>query len=186
MNENASMGVKDSAHFSSLSHPNQNGGHCLISMWFVFRLNQISQQKRKTPNSFKMSWPLKMNQYLNYQRKRKILKRQNRLVMQRTSAKLEKASVKVRYARAQKFSLAPSQFFSSEIFSKNPSLFNAVYKKKIACLALVMRERDTKRRRFLLLSTSLATRNGEFARSLIFSSPDLINCQPYTDLCRLL
>ena len=132
-----------------------------------------------------MSWLLKMNQYLNYQRKRKILKRQNRLVMQRTSAKLEKASVKVRYARAQKFSLAPSQFFSSEIFSKNP-LFNAVYKKKIACLALVMRERDTKRRRFLLLSTSLATRNGEFARSLIFSSPDLINCQPYTDLCRLL
>lgn len=158
----------------------------MISVLFVFRLNQISQQKRKTLNSFKMSWPLKMNQYLNYQRKRKILKRQNRLVIQRTSAKLQKAREKVRYTRAQKFPLAPSQFFSSEVFSKNPSLFNAVYKKTMACLVLVMRERDTKRRRFLLLSTSLATRNGDFARRLIFSSPDLINCQPYTDLCRFL
>lgn len=158
----------------------------MISVLFVFRLNQISQQKRKTLNSFKMSWPLKMNQYLNYQRKRKILKRQNRLVIQRTSAKLQKAREKVWYTRAQKLPLAPSQFFSSEVFSKNPSLFNAVYKKTMACLVLVMRERDTKRRRFLLLSTSLATRNGDFARRLIFSSPDLINCQPYTDLCRLL
>ena len=158
---------------------------------FVFRLNQISQQKRKTPNSFKMSWPLKMNQYLNYQRKRKILKRQNRLVIQRTSAKLEKASVKVRYPRAQIFLLAPPQFFSSQVFSKDPSLFHAGYKKKIA-LAIwgfsreVVRERNTKRRRFLLLSTSLTTRKGEFASRLIFSSHDLINCQPETDLCRLL
>lgn len=158
----------------------------MISVLFVFRLNQISQQKRKTLNSFKMSWPLKMNQYLNYQRKRKILKRQNRLVIQRTSAKLQKAREKVRYTRAQKFPLATSQFFSSEVFSKNPSLFNAVYKKTMACLVLVMRERDTKRRRFLLLSTSLASRNGEFASRLIFTSHDLINCQPYTDLCRLL
>ena len=188
------MGVIDSAHLSSLALPHQNGGHCLISVLFVFRLNQISQQKRKTPNSFKMSWPLKMNQYLNYQRKRKILKRQSRLVIQRILAKLEKASVKVRYARAQIFLLAPPQFFSGQVFSKNPSLFNAVYKKKIACLALaiwgfsreVQRERDTKRRRFLLLSTSLTNRNGEFASRLIFSSHDLINCQPETDLCRLL
>ena len=188
------MGVVDSTPFPPSPHPNQNGGHCLISVLFVFRLNQISQQKRKTPNSFKMSWPLKMNQYLNYQRKRKILKRQNRLVIQRTSAKLEKASEKVRYTRAQIFPLAPAQFFSSQVFSKNSSMCNAVYKEKIACLALaiwgisreVMRELDTKRRRFLLLSTSLASRNGEFASRLIFSSHDLINCQPYTDLCRLL
>lgn len=194
MYENASMGLIDSTPFPPSPHPNKNGGHCLIFVLFVFRLNQISQQKRKTPNSFKMSWPLKMNQYLNYQRKRKILKRQNRLVIQRTSTKLEKASEKVRYLRAQIFPFAPPQFFSCQVFSKNTSLFNAVYKKKIACLALaicgiswvVMRERDTKRIRLLLLSTLLATRNGEFAHWFIFSSLDLINCQPETDLCRLL
>ena len=44
----------------------------------------------------------------------------------------------MRYPRAQIFLLAPPQFFSSQVFSKNPSLFHAVYGKNYACLALAI------------------------------------------------